>query len=161
MPVQDNDSLRAQADRLAARHLNGLFQVPIVIEGVAEDSQWEPILQRQIYQRDYNVWAEVTELDVTLDAQGRITGFRDRWRTQIAADIAHDRSDDGTLLSIAETTGLVSPHARVIEVTLPETGPVEVRINQYVPGFPAWLTLWLDTVRAQVVALQVSMWDEP
>lgn len=163
MPLLEINMLRSLARTKGSEHLDAFLNTPVFLEGKSEELSWEPVLCRSVYEQEFTVWQEASRYEIDADDKGRIIRFIDHGRAERAANnprqVPPGSKED--ILSIAGTTGLVSPHARVMEVLANDPGISNVKINQFVPGYPAWVEVQIDNASEIVISLTVTTWDEP
>jgi hypothetical protein len=162
MPLKEIGILKETASKKAEEHLETVFKVPVWLEAMDDEIVWESIMLRTVYRQNYTVWIDTGQFEVETDAAGRIVRFVDHARMERAGAVASGETElnPAFLKEIAMTTGLVSPHGRVVGVAPSQEGPVSVDINQYVPGFPVRANFKIDPGREVVVALNVMQWEE-
>ena len=161
MPVMSDDALRERAENLARKHLEPMFRDPLVFEAEASESEWDEMICRTTFEQRFAIWRTTSTVEIETDAQGRIVRFSDTARIKAASGVPAVPLSEDMLREVAQTTGLVSAFARILDVAAVSVELREVSFNQYVPNYPASLTVKIDAVRRRVVGLDVTEWDEP
>lgn len=161
MPVMDERRLRETAEAHARAHLEPMFKDPILVEATEGETEWDEMIARHVHDQEFEVWRTIAEIEWETDALGRVVRFSDSGRIAAAKPSAGIEMPPGVLHEIARTTGLVSEYARILGTDTGGNGLVSVNFNQYVPGFPAHVTVSVDPGRGRVASLQVTQWDEP
>lgn len=161
MPVMSDDALRERAESLARKHLVPMFRDPLVFEAGESEAEWDEMICRTTFEQGFAIWRTTSTVEIETDAQGRVVRFSDTARIKAASAEPAVPLSQEILHEIAQTTGLVSPFARILDVVTISVGLREVSFNQYVPNYPASLTVKIDAVRQRVAEVNVTEWDEP
>jgi hypothetical protein len=114
--------------------------------------EWNGHLRRYVFRQPLVIWRDATEVEITLSLDKRhVVRFRDPRRFEGAV---FRKLDDGALLAIAQTTGLVGKLAKLDDV---QPGPLyQFSVRQREPGLPRRLKVTVNASKRQVAAFEVT-----
>lgn len=112
MPLDDQE-LKAKCQSFAESHIAELLEGSYELVPGDADSDWDPILLKHVFTQPFVIWRNRKDVFVEVSPEGHIRSFRDQSRFESAKYEPLPPSD---VLSICQTTGLISWNARVLSI---------------------------------------------
>jgi hypothetical protein len=120
-----------------------------------EPAEWDPLIQRHLYEKTFAVWNPCDALELTVDAAGRVVAFRDRNRAEPKTPPALGPLEDEEVLKIAGTSGWVGPGATLDSSSIGLMNMLVATVTQSREGFPACVEYTLNPDARHLVSFKV------
>lgn len=144
------------ARKLCDEAMKDLLSVPTSSEVTTQDEEWDPFIRRNVFQQDAVVWRDFDKIEVHLDQDSQVVGFRDHNRLNPADVQEYTRLADDDILAIAETTGVVGLAAEVERAWVGPKNLLLAIIVQPEDELPERMTFTIDPQRRIVAAFEVG-----
>jgi hypothetical protein len=153
MPLMDENKLRETALQQCRETMSDLVEGDLYCVPEAHDCEWDPLLKRHVFTQSITVWRNFDTIEMTVTPDGRIVAFRDQHRFREAR---YEPLDDGEILAITRTTGLLGASARVEKKDATPEGMLTAVVTQNEIDKPARIVFTINPTLRQVAAFTVT-----
>jgi len=161
MPRLTDSALREKALEICKENMSQMVRTELRIEPGVSSTEWDPFLQRHIFEQIFTAWRDFDEVEMLVSPAGQILSFRDNNRFILSGPPPTEPLAPADLLQIAGTTGLVSEEADLQSMEPMPEGMLTVTFRQEEPGYPPGLVCTINPNTRQVAAFKVEEQTHP